>query len=65
MVTECLYCKVETPFLIITEIKLRVQTAKDAKRIWSWILGPINPAKALVTLVGPVSQSWASKLEMH
>ena len=35
METECLYCKVETPFLIITEIKLRVQRAKDAKRIWS------------------------------
>jgi hypothetical protein len=65
METECLYCEVETPFLNITEIKLRVQTAKDAKRIWSWILGPINPAKSLVTLVAPVSQSWASKLEMH
>jgi hypothetical protein len=65
MQTECLYCEVETPFLNITEIKLTVQTAKDAKRYWSWILGPIKPAKALVTLVGPVSESWASKLEMH
>jgi hypothetical protein len=65
METECLYCEVETPFLNITEVKLGVQTAKDAKRIWSWILGPINPANPLVTLVGPVSQSWASKLEMH
>ena len=57
METVCLYCELETPFLNITEIKLRVQTTKDAKRIWSWILGPINPAKNLVTLVGPVSQS--------
>jgi len=65
METECLYCEVETSFLNITEVKLGVQTAKDAKQIWSWILGPINPANALVTLVGPVSQSWASKLEMH
>jgi hypothetical protein len=55
MVTGYLYCEVETPFLNITEVKLRVQTAKDAKRIWSCILGPINPANALVTLV--VSQS--------
>jgi hypothetical protein len=57
MEKECLYCEVETPFLNITEIKLRVQTAKDAKGIWSCIFGPINSAKTLVTLVGPVSES--------
>jgi len=28
METECLYCEVETPFLNITEIKLKVRTAK-------------------------------------
>jgi hypothetical protein len=44
METGCIYCEVGTQFLNITEINLRVQTAKDAKRIWAWMLGPINPA---------------------
>jgi len=35
METGCLYCEVETSFLNITEVKPGVQTAKDAKRIWS------------------------------